>query len=72
MSTSQPQATPAVFMFQPTEFEDVPVERLDEWEQDLREYVGLDLESATLRNGVSRSTSRSPKKDDCDTMAKEQ
>ena len=64
---------PAVFMFQPTEFEDVPVDRLDEWENDLRESVGLDLEDAALKpGGATRSTSKSPKKDDCDLQAKEQ
>lgn len=72
MSANPSHATPAVFMFQPTEFEDVPVDGLDEWEKDLREYVGLDLESTALRSGVSRSTSKSPKKDDCDARAKEQ
>jgi hypothetical protein len=70
MAANQSQTVPAVFMFQPTEFEDVPVERLDEWEKDLREFVGLD--GAKLLAGATGTTSKCPKKDDCDSRPKEQ
>jgi hypothetical protein len=32
---------PVSFMFQPTEYEVVPSDRLQEWEQDLQAKVGL-------------------------------
>jgi hypothetical protein len=34
-------AAPVVFMFQPTKFERVPTERLDEWEELMRRFVGI-------------------------------
>ncbi|MCX4734293.1 hypothetical protein [Streptomyces sp. NBC_01363] len=69
MTTVKPQMMPSVYMFQPTEFEDVPVERLDEWEKDLREFVGIE---ATLPAAATGTTSKCPKKDDSDSRPKEQ
>ena len=45
---------PVVFMFQPTEYEVVPSERLSEWEQMMRKSVGFSekLVSALSRGGT--------------------
>jgi hypothetical protein len=47
---------PVILMFQPTEYEIVTGDRLQEWEEDLAESVGLrglgDLDPSTFRTGT--------------------
>ena len=59
---------PVVFMFQPTRFEIVPNERLEEWEKLLRQNVGLhaDLDLASLHETGTCCVSCCPDCDDCD------
>jgi hypothetical protein len=68
---------PVVFLFQPTEYEFVPPDRLSDWEADMRELVGLpvDLEEAPGGGTWSRCGPGSGEgggteviipKDDCD------
>lgn len=62
---------PTILMFKPTEFEVVPDDKLEEWEQHLREDVGLDLVTLAADRRGRGTTSRSgrpPEKDDCDVQ----
>jgi hypothetical protein len=56
---------PAVFMFQPTHYEVVTGERLDEWEDYLAERVGL---RGVSTQGMGASISFCPGLDDCDQV----
>lgn len=63
---------PTILMFKPTDFELVPEDKLEEWEEHLREDVGLDnVVLSPQRSGARGTTSRSgrpPAKDDCDVQ----
>ena len=68
------QPMPAVFMFQPTEYEIVPNERLAEWEENMRKYAGIKPETAALKDKHGNpvpsiaSISFCPGSDDCDRV----
>ena len=57
---------PAVFMFQPTKFETVTGERIKQWEQLMREKVGLRGVTGGFADGGSCTVCNCPDADDCD------
>jgi len=60
-------AIPAVFMFQPTEFETLESDRLAEWERALAERVGL-VPGPDVQRMPTKSFCKCPDWDDCDAI----
>ncbi len=62
---------PTVFMWQPTRFELVPSDRLHEWEQQIRDLVGLPISSIRQEGGSATWSATSPDEcmDDSDYLA---
>lgn len=57
---------PVVFMFQPSRFETVTGERIKEWEQLMRDKVGLPKLAGGFADGGSCTVCNCPDADDCD------
>ncbi len=66
--TSKKPTPPVVLMFQPTHYEAVPSDKLNEWEQDLVTKVGLPAETARLRTSGIGTWCGCPTFDDCDEV----
>jgi hypothetical protein len=63
---------PVVFMFQPTQYKEVEGEKLQQWEKDLIEKVGLkgaEIERMAIRNPTyCKCDPYDPMFDDCDQL----
>jgi hypothetical protein len=64
----KPETMPVVFMFQPTRFRVIPPDRLSEWEELMKNRVGIPaiIGGFPAGGGATGTVSDCPDADDCD------